>query len=680
MGVGSDKLALLFGAVAAAAFVTVVLWRLEQALQKGGRAAERVVEHGDMALCIAVTLLNVVVTVGLESLVALRGLAIVPVASTLVVRVSLLPSSRARTLWVGLLLVVPAAGFETGYGAADGLHWCITGAVLLFTTDLLGHESQRRRMQSFDGVGLGKYSLEGVLGEGSMGRVYLGLDSVLRRRVAIKVLSAPVSRGDALNRFEREIRVLSTVNHPHVVCIYDYGFSPDGSFYYVMERIPGRTLEQELKEDGALPLREAVEVLLQLASAIAFLHEKGLIHGDIKPGNVMVDRSLGFPMVKVVDFGLAVPPGQLGEADDSATLLGTPAYCAPEQVLAAGRRTRASDVYGFGACAFALFNEGPPVMADSVADLCRRKLKLDPRSLDWREVPEKLRPLLMACLGRGPQGRPSFSGVIVPTLHEVAASLREGPSSRPPWGYEVQMVIPFSERGATTPWRRRSREAAHDLLGVPARGGLPLMVGPLMSVSLGNAQARVESAPPTGDDRGERALLDTLHMPLGISLGDALRRAVEVSPSQAQRRAEMAAWDARLGAAKFDFALVSTLWRAIHDCPPSIIHPCPSAPTRLRWCFPSSRTLIPFPERCIGDAATRAAATVRAPAMASWIAALENARLRRAQYEQGVGTEREVLDALNDISEAELEAVLISLQLVESQLLERSARGEWLSE
>ena len=186
---------------------------------------------------------------------------------------------------------------------------------------------------------LGQYTLEEKLGEGGMGVVYRASHAMLRRPTAIKLLLPDRAGKDALTRFEREVRRTAMLTHPNTVTVFDYGRTTDGVFYYAMELLEGASLDEIVEVDGPQPEERVIHLLEQAAASLAEAHDAGLIHRDVKPGNILVvDRGGISDLVKVVDFGLVKDVGckaRGGATSEPAltmanTITGTPLYIAPE--------------------------------------------------------------------------------------------------------------------------------------------------------------------------------------------------------------------------------------------------------------------------------------------------------------------------------------------------------------
>jgi eukaryotic-like serine/threonine-protein kinase len=231
------------------------------------------------------------------------------------------------------------------------------------------------------GLTLGPYRIEGKLGEGGMGEVFRAVDTRLGRAVAVKI-----AQTQFVERFEREARAISSLNHPHICTLYDVG--PN---YLVMELVDGETIAARLKS-GPLPVKTALLYASQILAALAEAHQKGIIHRDLKPGNIMIAKSGG---IKVLDFGLAK-----SEQDDTLTatrmVMGTPAYMAPEQREGLPADAR-SDIYSFG-CVFYEMLTGARVGSAKRAPsrklerVVNRCLEQDP-GRRWPSVPELQREL-----------------------------------------------------------------------------------------------------------------------------------------------------------------------------------------------------------------------------------------------------------------------------------------------
>src|SRR5215218_8513615 len=195
----------------------------------------------------------------------------------------------------------------------------------------------------------GRYHLGSLLGAGGMASVHLATDRVLQRQVAVKVLSPPDAQDPLfVERFRREARAAARLSHPNIVSVFDSG-SDDGLHYLVMEYVPGESLAQLLQRQGRLAPRRAVELASQVCAALAAAHAQGLVHRDVKPGNVLVGAN---GQVKVTDLGI-VKASAGTTLTGSGKVLGTAAYLSPEQAGGGPVDARA-DLYGLGCVLYEL--------------------------------------------------------------------------------------------------------------------------------------------------------------------------------------------------------------------------------------------------------------------------------------------------------------------------------------
>ena len=256
---------------------------------------------------------------------------------------------------------------------------------------------------------LGPYEIVGPLGSGGMGDVYKARDTRLDRDVAIKVLPEAFARDpDRLRRFQREARAIAALNHPHICQLHDVG--PD---YLVLEYIDGAPLR------GPMPVERAVALALQIASALDAAHGRGILHRDLKPGNILVTVGRGGalpPAAKLLDFGLATiidPDEQLdGTRTATGTIFGTAAYMSPEQAQGKPLDAR-SDIFSFGAVLYELVSGRRAFVGDTTADIISCVLRDEPHAL---QVPDALDRVIRRCLRKDQQQR-------FQTMAEVRAAL-----------------------------------------------------------------------------------------------------------------------------------------------------------------------------------------------------------------------------------------------------------------
>jgi branched-subunit amino acid transport protein len=289
------------------------------------------------------------------------------------------------------------------------------------------HRIESLRQEAAAARRLGQYQLKELIGSGGMGEVYLAEHALLRRPCAIKIIR-PERAGDARNlaRFEREVQATATLTNWHTVEIFDYGRAHDGTFYYVMEYLPGLNLEQLVQEHGPLPPERAVHFLCQLCAALHEAHAIGLIHRDIKPGNVLAcERGGVADVAKLLDFGLVA--AHRSTPDDAkltqeGALAGTPAYMSPEQAAGLADVDATSDIYSLGALAYFLLTGRPPFVRQTSVQVLAAHLHETPAPLqDSRgDVPEALQKVVLRCLEKEKSRR--FSDV--DTLEQALRACR----------------------------------------------------------------------------------------------------------------------------------------------------------------------------------------------------------------------------------------------------------------
>ena len=249
-----------------------------------------------------------------------------------------------------------------------------------------------------------------LIGEGSVARVYLAREKLLRRHVAVKVLS-PVLAGDstARARFEREARAAAGIQHPNVAPVYRTGHLASGVPYLVMPYFHGGSLENRLRVAGPLPPDEARRYIGQIAAGLAAAHRLGIVHRDVRPANILYDRDTH--RVLLFDFGIAAV---LDAGDDRATRLtrpgewlGNPAYTSPEQ-LGGGEVTGAADVYSLGIVAFEILTGRLPFEAATAVQMMKAHAVEEPRRMSELrpEVGPELDRLVRRCLSKRPEERP----------------------------------------------------------------------------------------------------------------------------------------------------------------------------------------------------------------------------------------------------------------------------------
>lgn len=291
----------------------------------------------------------------------------------------------------------------------------------------------------------GRYLLVKRIGRGAMGQVYLARDqNLVTRRVAVKTVRPDIlndedmQEGEAIARFEREARAAASIQHPNIVDVTDFGKSPDGVFFLVMEYVEGETLHQLLRREGTLNMKRTTTLLGQIVAGVEAAHDRNILHRDLKPANIFIMQQLrrsgsaddGF--VKVGDFGLA----KIVHSDDSETLngpasrgiVGTPEYMAPEQMREGVLLDVRADIYALGAIAYHMLVGRPP-FTGNITQLIAQKLLETPASLTTlrSDISVGAEQAVMHALSKEPEQRPASAGEWFESFADAVAAQSEKP-------------------------------------------------------------------------------------------------------------------------------------------------------------------------------------------------------------------------------------------------------------
>jgi serine/threonine protein kinase len=268
---------------------------------------------------------------------------------------------------------------------------------------------------------IGQYRVLEFLGEGGMGTVFTVEHIALGRKYALKVLRARVVERDptSAQRFLREARTAARVRHPNIVDVFDFGHLPDGRPYFVMELLEGESLADVVAR-GPLPPPQVVAITRQLANALAAAHDRGVVHADVTPSNVLIVGDAEQLHVKLVDFGLAELAGEGLRDENPEFVLGTPAYISPEQLRGLAPTDR-SDQYGLGAVLFELLSGHPPFHHEDLRSLCLMHIQAPIPVVEspFGPMPAKLADIITTCLQKTPQARFPSMRALLTALDEI---------------------------------------------------------------------------------------------------------------------------------------------------------------------------------------------------------------------------------------------------------------------
>ncbi|HET8734419.1 MAG TPA: serine/threonine-protein kinase [Anaeromyxobacteraceae bacterium] len=271
-----------------------------------------------------------------------------------------------------------------------------------------------------------RYRVIARLGQGGMGSIYLAEHVTLGKKMAVKVLRPEYSRdAELLDRFQHEARAASQIGQENIVEVFDFGHTPEGQAYFVMEALEGESLARVLHRDGPMALGRAVPIFLQICRALGAAHQRGIVHRDLKPENVfLLRRADGTDFVKVLDFGIAKGPGapDAKRLTRAGSIIGTPEYMSPEQASANAIDQR-SDVYAFGVLAYETLTGRLPFDGDTpLATLMKHQsdAPLPPRRIR-PELPPEVEQIVLRALVKRPEGRQQSMEELAGELSRLAA-------------------------------------------------------------------------------------------------------------------------------------------------------------------------------------------------------------------------------------------------------------------
>jgi serine/threonine-protein kinase len=299
----------------------------------------------------------------------------------------------------------------------------------------------------------GRYELHRRLGRGGMAEVYLARDQLLDRPVAVKVLFPEFATDPSfVERFRREAQAAANLNHPNIVGVYDWG-EASGTYFIVMEYVDGRTLSEILRSDGPLHPDRAADVAADVAAGLGFAHRNGVVHRDIKPGNVLITQS---GQVKVADFGIAraIAAGAEENLTQTGAVMGTATYFSPEQAQGAAVDPR-SDLYSLGVVIYEMLTGKPPFAGDSPVAIAYKHVQespVPPRQAN-PGIPQAMEAIVLKCLAKNPVNR-------YPSAEDLRADLRRFREGAHILAEPV--MVPPVDPGATNMMAPTSATAAYD--------------------------------------------------------------------------------------------------------------------------------------------------------------------------------------------------------------------------
>ena len=359
---------------------------------------------------------------------------------------------------------IRALGADTTERVTVTLYVLYIGAALTLAAVVASTVWSMRR-EVFEAKSIGRYKIRRLLARGGMGEIWAAYDATLRREVALKILVPKDERPyEAVVRFEREVQSMTKLSHPHTVRVYDYGATGDGMLYYAMELLEGEHLGELVAREGPLSCERAARIVLQTARALAEAHALGIVHRDVKPENIFLQRTGdGHDFVKVLDFGIAKSVGLVDATAVTRTgsVAGTPSTVSPE-VIQGEEASPASDVYGLGAVLYYLLTGVLPFANESMMATVLAHLTVTPVRPSLRRgapIPASLEALVLRCLAKTPYERAADARQLAEALEIVLPELDDGAVPDRPSGIFGREPDPTGPTRSLQSRTRRAGEA-----------------------------------------------------------------------------------------------------------------------------------------------------------------------------------------------------------------------------
>jgi len=324
-----------------------------------------------------------------------------------------------------------------------------------FTAIFGTHTINTLRTEVYQAKLSNQYRLGRTLGRGGMGEVYFAEHQLLKRPCAIKLIrSELVGNPRIFARFEREVRATAALSHWNTIEIYDYGRNDDGSFYYVMEYLPGLSLSELVHHYGPMAPARVIYLLRQACDALSEAHEAGLVHRDIKPANLMAAHRGGrYDVAKLLDFGLVktLSQDQSVHLSHEGMVAGSPLYMAPEQVMNTSPADARTDIYGLGAVAYFMLTARPPFLAENAMAvmIAHTRDPVPPPSQLKPGIPSDLEEVVLRCLAKNPNDRYPDTTRLAEALDACADAANWSPQHAAEWWRSHAQAAPAAKPAQT---------------------------------------------------------------------------------------------------------------------------------------------------------------------------------------------------------------------------------------